>query len=238
MINGLLLTLICGLTPTDLYNQGNGYYAAKDYQKAIESYEQALKTVPNARVYYNLGNAYFKSNKMGMTIICYRRARLLSPRDPDINFNLKYARNFRLDKNLTPVGPGQEFFGRLLQFFSLAETAFLSAFFFLASAVLASLFIIYRRRLWLWVFIPGMILFLFFFISNRSWISEVNPGHSVIALPEISARSGPSEDNKEIMVIHDGTEVRIRSERGDYYLIQLPGGMGGWVKKTEITRVF
>jgi tetratricopeptide (TPR) repeat protein len=234
----VLVLLICGPTPADLYNQGNLYYAAKDYHKAIDSYDEALRAGTNARIEYNLGNAYFKSNKMGMAIICYRRARLLSPRDPDINFNLKFSRSFRIDKNLAASGQGQEFFGRLFQFFSLTETSFLAALFFLFSAALISLYIIYRRRLWLWIFIPVMILGLYFFISNRSWISEVDPGHSVITLPEVSARSGPSEDNKEILVIHDGTEIKVRSQRGEYYLIQLPGGMGGWVKKSEVTRVF
>jgi tetratricopeptide (TPR) repeat protein len=238
MIHFLLLNLVFGQTSADLYNLGNKYFAEKDFQNAIASYEQAVNIVPNARIYYNLGNAYFKANKMGMAIICYRRALFLSPRDPDIFFNLKFNRNFRIDKNLTTENLTQDMVGRIFRFFSLPEASFLAAFFFLLSAVLISMFIVYRRRLWLWIFIPGFIVFLFVFISSRSWIAEKNPQHSVITLPEVSARSGPADDYKEILVIHDGTEVRIQSERGEYYLIQLPGGLGGWVRKSEITRVY
>jgi len=238
MIHVLLLNLIFGQSSADLYNQGNRYYTEKDYQNAIASYEQAVELTPNARVYYNLGNAYFKANKMGMAIIGYRRAQFLSPRDPEINFNLRFARNFRIDKNLTVENPVQDMAGRVFHFFSLPEAAFLTAFFFLISATLISMFIVYRRRLWLWIFVPSFIVFLFVFISSRSWIAEKDPQHSVITLPEVNARSGPAEDYKEILVIHDGTEVCIRSERGEYYLIQLPGGLGGWIKKTEVTRIF
>ena len=238
MIYALLATLTFGPTSTALYNQGNKYYAEKDFQNAILSYEKAVELVPNARIYYNLGNAYFKANKMGMAIIGYRRAQILSPRDPDINFNLKFARNFRIDKNLTAESPVQDLAGRVFRFFSLPEASFLTAFFILFSAALISMFIVYRRRFWLWIFIPAFIIFLFIFISARSWTAEKDPHHSVITLPEVSARSGPGDDYKEILVIHDGTEVEIRSERGEYYLIQLPGGLGGWVKKTEVTRVF
>jgi hypothetical protein len=238
MIHFLLLNLILGQSSTELYNLGNKYYAEKDYQNAILSYEQAVMLTPDARIYYNLGNAYFKTNKMGMAIISYRRARSLSPRDPDIHFNLKFCRNFRIDKNLTAENPFADMAGRIFRLFSLTESSFLAAFMFLLSAVFLSLVIIARRRFWLWIFIPALVLFVFFFISCRSWTAEYDPQNSVITLPEVNARSGPSEDYKEILVIHDGTEVKVRSERDDHYLIQLPGGLGGWVKKAEVTRVF
>jgi hypothetical protein len=238
MIYLLLGNLVFGQTSSELYNLGNKYYAEKDFQNAIASYEKAVELAPNARIYYNLGNAYFKANKMGRAIISYRRARFLSPRDPDIYFNLKFCRSFRIDKNLTSENPAQDMVGRVFRFFSLPEASFLAAFFFILSAAFMSIFIVFRRRFWLWIFIPAIIVFMFIFISGRSWVAEKDPRHSVITLPEVSARSGPAEDYKEILVIHDGTEVNIRSERGDYFLIQLPGGMGGWVKSADFEIVF
>src|SRR5213078_1952635 len=50
----------------------------------------------------------------------------------------------------------------------------------------------------------------------------------VVVVPEVNALSGPGEEFKQILLLHDGTEVRIRELRGDYLLVQVPGGGGGW----------
>jgi tetratricopeptide (TPR) repeat protein len=238
MILGILLALAFSQTPADLFNQGNQRFAQKDYPGAIEYYEQALKRTPGVRVYYNLGNAYFKANQIGRAIISYRRALTLAPRDPDVNFNLRFARNFRIDKILVPPSPLQETVADVLRFCSRPETSFLSAVFFLISSILISLFIITRHRLWLWSFLPGLVLFCLFFLSGQSWRAEINRNNAVIVQLEVNALSGPAEDYKDILVIHDGTEVKVRERRGDYYLIQLPEGMGGWVKSADFEIVF
>jgi len=60
----------------------------------------------------------------------------------------------------------------------------------------------------------------------------------VVVVPEVSAQSGPGQEYKEIILVHDGTEGLIKEQRGDYILIQLPGGVGGWVKKDAVEPVF
>ena len=60
----------------------------------------------------------------------------------------------------------------------------------------------------------------------------------MVVVPEVAALSGPSEESKQILLVHDGSEVRIREARGDYLLVQLPGGGGGWVRKEAVERVY
>ena len=68
-------------------------YTKEDYGKAIELYEGLLKTHgESAEIYYNLGNAYYKENKIAPAILNYERALLLDPGDGDIRFNLQLAR--------------------------------------------------------------------------------------------------------------------------------------------------
>lgn len=57
-------------------------------------------------------------------------------------------------------------------------------------------------------------------------------------MPEVKSTSGPGDEYKEILEIHDGTEAKIIEERSGYYLIQLPGGIGGRVKSESIEKVF
>ena len=47
---------------------------------------------PACRVFYNLGNSYQRLGKYGYAILAYERARLLTPRDPDLSANLALAR--------------------------------------------------------------------------------------------------------------------------------------------------
>lgn len=234
----ILAAFIFIQAPTDLYNQGNAAYAAKDYSQAIALYEQARRSVQDPRVLYNLGNAYFKTNKIGRAIQCFRQARRLSPRDPDIEFNLNFARNFRVDKTLVLENPFTRLAGRVLRYFSGLEASLLAAFFFLCAAACLCWFVINRRRLWLWLAMPLAMTFLFFFCADRVWRAESDPASAVIIVPEANALSGPGDDFSGIMVIHDGTEARVRETRGDYCLIQLPGGLGGWVKSNTLEPVF
>jgi uncharacterized protein YgiM (DUF1202 family) len=60
----------------------------------------------------------------------------------------------------------------------------------------------------------------------------------VVVAPEVNALSGPGEEYKQILLLHDGTEVRIRESRGGYLLVQLPGGSGGWIRKDAVERVY
>ena len=74
-------------------------YTKEDYGKAIELYEGLLKTHgESAEIYYNLGNAYYKENKIAPAILNYERALLLDPGDGDIRFNLQLARQKSVDK--------------------------------------------------------------------------------------------------------------------------------------------
>jgi tetratricopeptide (TPR) repeat protein len=101
-ITYVLLLVSLSQSATELYNKGNASYTQSDFHEAIGSYEEALHHITSAPVYYNLGNAYFKSGRIGKAIINYRRARFLAPRDPDINHNLDFARNYRVDKTRSP----------------------------------------------------------------------------------------------------------------------------------------
>ena len=78
MTSCVIALLVLATAPVSAYNQGNKLYAQKDYAGAAAQYEEALKAGPSAPVNFNLGNALFKSGKIGQAILHYRRARYLS----------------------------------------------------------------------------------------------------------------------------------------------------------------
>ncbi len=238
MITSLFIVLSISLSPVELYNQGNQSYQAGDFAEAIENYEEAAKRTVTADLYYNLGNSYFKAKKIGKAIVNYQRARFLNPRDADIHHNLLFARNYRVDKIGSVPGPIARLLSNTFHYFSLREASILTTVFFLLSSILVSLFVIYRRTLFVYGIIVSALLCLFFFVTWNVWASEVRSRSSVIVVREVNALSGPGEDYKEILTVHDGTEVKTKELRGEYVLIQIPGGIGGWIRKDTLEEVF
>ncbi len=221
-----------------LYNEGNAQYAAGDYAGAIGSYLSSLAGADNPAVRYNLGNAYFKDGQLGRAVNQYLGARSRSPRDRDIASNLEYVRNYRVDKVLSRPGPLEEALDGAVHFFSVTEAGTLASLSFLLAAALASLGIARRRRWPLYASALPLAAFIYFIIVTQAWSAERRSNPGTIVAKEVSALSGPGEDFKEILLLHDGTEVAIREIRGEYLLVQLPGGAGGWVPRRAVERVY
>lgn len=83
-------------------NNADTEYQKGNYQQAIRDYEEILNNYGvSAEVYYNLGNAYYRTDNITKAVLNYERAHLLSPGDEDISFNLQFARSKTIDK-ITP----------------------------------------------------------------------------------------------------------------------------------------
>ena len=76
-------------------------YSKGNYQRAIKDYEALLQKGPSSDIYYNLGNAYYRTDNITRAVLNYERALLFSPGDKDIAFNLQMARSKTIDK-ITP----------------------------------------------------------------------------------------------------------------------------------------
>lgn len=230
-----LLTLL--LAPVSAYNQGNKLYAQKDYAGAVLAYEDALKAGPSATVHFNLGNALFKSGKIGQAIVHYRRARYLDPRDADVGTNLNFARAYRIDKLATAASPVARELDDMFHRMSRREAMTLAAVFCALAAGFLSTWLVWRWPLLAISASACAIVAGYGLVAQQLWAGEVRERPAVIVAPEVNALSGPGEEFKQILLLHDGTEVKIRETRGDYLLVQLPGG-GGWVPKQAVERVY
>jgi uncharacterized protein YraI len=82
------------------------------------------------------------------------------------------------------------------------------------------------------------LLGLYGFLAQQLWAGEVASRPAVVVVAEVSAASGPGDEFKQVLLLHDGTEVRIREIRGAWVLVQLPGGSGGWLKQAALERVY
>src|SRR5437867_3328477 len=83
----------CAADAIAIFDQANRMYEQGKFAEAAAAYQQVISLGhTSSTIYYNLGNAWFKAGQIGRSIVAYRRAEDLAPRDPNIRFNLNFAR--------------------------------------------------------------------------------------------------------------------------------------------------
>ncbi len=219
------------------YNEGSYSEAAELYQKVIDNgYE-------SAEVYYNLGNVFFKQNNYAAAILYYEMAKKLDPNDEDIAFNLKIANSRIVDK----IEPVPELFyvkwwKTLVNTLSVDQWGTLSIVFFVLLLIMLTAFLL-SQVIWLKksAFWLGL-LFLFgtvftFTLANQKYKSFKNDHEAIVFTPTVTIKSSPSENSKDLFVIHEGTKVKITEHIEDWYEIKIANGSVGWIKADDIRKI-
>ncbi len=237
----LLAVLACiswATPPRGHFARGNQAYESADYSSAIALYDSALAQSLSSAALYNRGNAYFKSGQVGRALADFQRAHVLAPADEDIRANLEYCRSFRPDKTTDLPNPIIRALTSFLRLGDLATARFAAGALLLAALLALGLALGFGFRPGYWLAIGLAALWLYAFGSWLSWAAEARPNKAVVVVPEITLRSGPGEEYKEMVIVHDGLEVTVAGRRGDYVLVQAPGGLGGWAPAASVLAIF
>src|ERR1700736_3777360 len=76
------------------FAQANQEYAQGQFKEAIADYEALVRSGEcSANLFYDLGNAYFRTSDFGDAILNYERALALDPHHPEATANLQIARD-------------------------------------------------------------------------------------------------------------------------------------------------
>ena len=74
------------------FNDGNALYSGSDYDRALEAYRAAIMAGDGgvvAPAWYNVGNAFFRQQKLQESLDAYKEALRLDPSDLDAKHNLE-----------------------------------------------------------------------------------------------------------------------------------------------------
>ena len=81
-----------------LFVAANNHYKNGKFETAIENYQKIeSQNFISSELYYNLGNSYYKLNKVGPSIYYYEKALQLNPLNEDVKKNLVFAKRLALD---------------------------------------------------------------------------------------------------------------------------------------------
>ena len=85
------------------FDEANKLFEQSHFEQAAALYESLRESNPgNATLLFNLGNAHFRAGAYGQSIKAYRLAQRIAPRDPDIRFNLNFARKEITGSEIVP----------------------------------------------------------------------------------------------------------------------------------------
>lgn len=241
----LMILMLMPLSANAITKQNaDDEYAKGNYQQAIKDYQEILKTGVSSVIYYNLGNAYYRTDNITQALLAYERALQLSPGDNDIRFNLQYARSKTIDK----ITPETEMFfvtwyNSLVNFTSVdrwANTAIIS----IVMALLLILVFLFAPQMWARKsgFYGSAVFLLLFAFANlfafqQKHELETKQGAIVIA-PTVNVKKTPAASGTDVFVIHEGTRVDI-TDRGmkQWRGIKLADGREGWLKTSQIEEI-
>ena len=211
------------------------------YQQAMAGYERLVAAgIHNARLYYNLGNAYFRLHDLGRAILYYRRGLLLEPGNRQLQANLSYARSRRTDQIDVSSQRQATLFPRLFFWSDTLSvptqwTLALGGYSLAWGCALAHL--VWRRAALRWCLAGAAFVCLVF--AGSTWLtqSQYTTQAGVIVAEEVVVRKGNGESYTPQLPqpLHAGTEFIVLEERGSWLAIQLDNGISGWIRRDSAT---
>lgn len=222
------------VTAADAYMKG-------DFTSAVDLYEEILKSgFASDRLYYNLGNAYFKSGDYTRAILNYERALLLNPGGADIKYNLKIARKSIVDRmDIMPEFFLNRWYKNIASLFSadiwgIAAIVFFMIFLFSFVVYVYSGTIAWKKTGFSAALTAFGLAALFLIFANRQFRQAKDRNFAIVTLPSLTVKGAPERGGTELFVIHEGLKVRVSDSLGSWFKIVLPSGNEGWVEKQSI----
>jgi tetratricopeptide (TPR) repeat protein len=216
------------------FGKGNQDYASGRFQEAIEDYESLVQShVWSPNLFYNLGNAYFRTGDFGHAILNYERALALDPRHPEADANLRIARD---EARALELVPGN--LERMLAFANSNQYGVTAAI-----AFWIGIFLVFA-----WMFaqkkskslLPLSILSFLIFVASVFAIYTLSggeTGRAIVTGENVEARIATADNANSVLALPAGSEIRIVSSRGDWIYAALPNNLRGWMPAKSAEQV-
>jgi tetratricopeptide (TPR) repeat protein len=233
----LHFSMVSAAVKTDtIISEGNRYYMNREYDMAAKRYTEVIAGgFESGELYYNLGNAYYKMNKVAEAILNYEKALLFKPGDEDIRQNLALANARIIDKiDSIPDFFLKRWLKSIQGLLSPNQWAVLNIILFILALAGFALFVISNR---ITAKKTGFSLGVFFLIISVSGLMLMfariqkiqQHDNAIIMVPSVNARSSPDEQSTNVFVLHLGTKVILTDSVQNWKEIRIANGSKGWV---------
>ena len=211
-------------------------YQKGDYDSAVALFGELIQSgAANSKLYYNLGNAYLKQGDLGRAILWYEKARKAMPHNPDLLFNLNYARSLTKD-----IGESD-------------DTSLVRIFFFwkyqLSAATVIVMAIVCNLLFWmavgayrvtrrkglrtaaLIILIPTIV---FVLTAGFNYYEATHRQRAIILPSQVAVRAGLEDTSTTLFELHAGAKVNVLKQLKGHYQIRFSEDKLGWVSQDAI----
>ena len=223
-----------------VYIEANKALIAENHYDAIAKYESILYDgYESAELYYNLGNAYYRSKQLGKSIWAYSNALEIAPRNRDIAHNLSIANAKIVDRIEMPKPFVFITLYRLLKSkMTTYEWILFGSFLIFINSIYFSVmkFSLIRGKIYK---MTSTVLVSFIIIAHifamDSYIDKQRKNSAVVISNNVNAYSGPFYGSSSILFqINEGIKVDISKQQKDWLEIILIDGKKGWIPSESI----
>lgn len=233
------------ISPDSLFRQGNQLLNQEKFAEAAEAYENVIAAGRHSKdLHYNLGNAYFGADSLGLAILHYERALKLDPNFTAAEENRLFARDLILKKG----GSYPEiFYRRWLRTAAgrLSPTAWA------ITAVLLIWLALWSGVRYLRAAQPALKK-RFFVLAAAFWLSSVaaalagtgrylqlaDDSYAILLSELETLRSGPSLESSGVLELSAGNKFEIvETTGGGWAKVVLPDGQTGWLPSEAVARI-
>jgi hypothetical protein len=181
---------------------------------------------------YNLANSFARAGKPGLAVLNYERARLLDPKDPDIEANLRHVREVA---GLPPDSRSR--FQHAAEFADPRLLAW-AGIFGLSLAGIAAWARVgsksHRRKLLLAMCVGFSLACVSVANAVALWpvIHE-----AVVIAPSTPVRVSPVTEEEPLFLLPEAAIVTVRAEHDGFVLVQAQNERSGWVPGANLARI-
>ena len=218
------------------FAKANQQFAQGHFKDAIAGYEGLVRTgQASANVFYDLGNAYFRTGDFGRAILNYQRTLALERHHPEATANVQIARDEARALEMQP-GRAERYlhFASINQYTITAAVSFWIAVFCLAASIFA------RRRSAMLILVSiCCLLALAISVFGIYTLDRGTKGQAlaIVTGKNVQARLATADTAKSVLALPPGSEIKILSTRGDWTYAALPNDLRGWIPAKDAERV-
>jgi tetratricopeptide (TPR) repeat protein len=218
------------------FTRANRDYSEGRYQEAVEGYQSLVQSGRwSANLFYDLGNAWFRTGDFGQAILNYERALGLEPRHPEATANLQLARDEARALELR-----RNWIDRYLDAGTTTQYSIAAALAFWFALFLGLRLFFSRRRSAGRVALIVLSILVCAGAVLALYARETGPKGTDLAIvvgKNIEARLATADSASTVLALPPGSEIKILSERGDWIYAALPNDLRGWLPAKSAARV-
>lgn len=219
--------------PDELFRQANEAYSRAEYTAAVDLYKQCLAEAQSGALHYNMGNAYFQTGEIGLSVLHYEKALALRPNNPEARVNLQFVR-----ESAQLPEPQISIAYRWARTLPLDLWSWMTAIGLWGSVALLMIPRMFggANALTRFFLFAGLLLLMSSAVALYGYKDKSR--ETVVLRGDTPLRVAPAGESPPADYMHAGELAVIARERQDFYFINSQNGKSGWVRSDEIGKIW